>query len=215
MDTAISLAGKDFVLSAADVTAARSIVVMKEDQDKIQELDRFRLLSAGGDLGDVAQFTEYIQRNVHLYELRAGTSLSTRQIAHFIRGELARALRERPYEINLILGGYDQGEGTSLYYIDYLGSLHMMKYTAQGYAAYFVLSTLDRLYRPNMNLEEALEVLRACLDEMGRRFLLKQRHFMVKIADERGVRVLENAFVDASGTPTSSVTGAAAAAATS
>jgi 20S proteasome subunit beta 4 len=69
MDTAISLAGKDFVLSAADVTAARSIVVMKEDQDKIQELDRFRLLSAGGDLGDVAQFTEYIQRNVHLYEL--------------------------------------------------------------------------------------------------------------------------------------------------
>jgi 20S proteasome subunit beta 4 len=152
---------------------------MKEDQDKIQELDRFRLLSAGGDLGDVAQFTEYIQRN------------------------------------NLILGGYDQGEGPSLYYIDYLGSLHMMKYTAQGYAAYFVLSTLDRLYRPNMNLEEALEVLRACLDEMGRRFLLKQRHFMVKIADERGVRVLENAFVDASGTPTSSVTGAAAAAATS
>ncbi|KAF6001470.1 hypothetical protein F1559_001629 [Cyanidiococcus yangmingshanensis] len=191
MDTTISLLGRDFVLSAADVTAARSIVVMKEDQDKILELDRFRLLSAGGDLGDAAQFTEYIQRNVHLYELRAGIPLSTHQVAHFVRGELARALRERPYEINLILGGYDPNVGPSLYYIDYLGSLHKMPFTAQGYSAYFVLSTLDRLYRPGMDLEEALNVMRACLAEMGRRFLLQQRQFMVKVADANGVRRLE------------------------
>jgi 20S proteasome subunit beta 4 len=194
MDTTISLVGKGFVLSAADVTAARSIVVMKEDQDKILELDRFRLLSAGGDLGDAAQFTEYIQRNVQLYELRAGMPLSTHQIAHFVRGELSRALRERPYEINLILGGYDPNVGPSLYYIDYLGSLHKMPFTAQGYSAYFVLSTLDRLYRPDMDLETALQVMRACLAEMGRRFLLQQRKFLVKITDANGVRRLDDIF---------------------
>jgi 20S proteasome subunit beta 4 len=48
------------------------------------------------------QFTEYIQKNLHLYQFRNTTPLSTAATANFTRGELATALRKVPTRINLI-----------------------------------------------------------------------------------------------------------------
>jgi len=93
MDSLIALSGKDFVLMAADVTSARSIVIMKEDTDKIMELDEHKLLGFAGEQGDCAAFTEYIQKNVHLFALRSGITLDTHAVGNFTRNELAVALR--------------------------------------------------------------------------------------------------------------------------
>ena len=41
-----------------------------------------------------AQFTEYIQKNVALYQFRNGIPLTTAAAANFTRGELATALRK-------------------------------------------------------------------------------------------------------------------------
>ena len=38
-----------------------------------------------------------------------------------------------PYQVNLLLAGYDEGVGPSLYYIDYLGTLHRMNMAGTGY----------------------------------------------------------------------------------
>lgn len=40
------------------------------------------------------QFTEYIQKNVALYQFRNGIPLTTAAAANFTRGELAAALRK-------------------------------------------------------------------------------------------------------------------------
>lgn len=40
------------------------------------------------------QFTEYVQKNVSLYQLRNGIPLTTAAAANFTRGELATALRK-------------------------------------------------------------------------------------------------------------------------
>lgn len=40
------------------------------------------------------QFTEYIQKNLHLYQFRNGMPLTTAATANFTRGELATALRK-------------------------------------------------------------------------------------------------------------------------
>lgn len=40
------------------------------------------------------QFTEYIQKNVALYQFRNGIPLTTAAAANFTRGELATALRK-------------------------------------------------------------------------------------------------------------------------
>lgn len=58
---------------------------------------------------------------------------------------------------------------SSLYYCDYLGMLHKLDFTAQGYASYFVLSIMDRYYRKDMSFDEGMELIRKCIAEVQKR----------------------------------------------
>jgi 20S proteasome subunit beta 4 len=200
MESIISLTGDGFVMIAADVANARSVVVMKDDMDKIQALDDHKLLAAAGTPGDVAKFTEHVTQDLRLYQLRSGLPMSTAAVANFTRGELARFLRKSPYQCNIMLAGYDAAEeisgapaSTSLYSIDYLGTLIKVPFGAEGYAQYFVLSTLDRLWKKNMSETQALAVLKAAIAEVQKRLVINQPRFAIKIVDKDGVRVLEAA----------------------
>jgi 20S proteasome alpha/beta subunit len=51
METSFALTGKGYVIVAADTTAARSIVKMQIDQDKIKELSPHLLMAYSGEPG--------------------------------------------------------------------------------------------------------------------------------------------------------------------
>lgn len=55
---------------------------------------------------------------------------------------------QTPYHVNLLLAGYDDADGPSLFYMDYLSSLAKTPFAAHGYGAFLTLSILDRHYRP-------------------------------------------------------------------
>mmetsp|Transcript_11401 Transcript_11401/g.11429 ORF Transcript_11401/g.11429 Transcript_11401/m.11429 type:complete len:159 (+) Transcript_11401:2-478(+) len=156
------------------------------------ELDHHKLLSMAGEPGDVAQFTEYVQKNVHLFELRSGIAMSTKAVANFTRNELAKSLRKNPYSVNLLIAGYEKEVGAELFYIDYLGTLHKLPFSAQGYCSYFVLSTMDRHYKKSMTFEEGLELIKKAIDEVKIRFLINQPKFTIKVVDEKGTRTVES-----------------------
>jgi 20S proteasome subunit beta 4 len=193
MDSVFAFVGKDYVLMACDAAQARSIVLMKGDQDKIMKLDQHKLMGLSGEIGDAVQFSEYVQKNMNLYALSTGIVLDTHGAAHYTRNTLATALRKHPYQVNLLLGGYDAGQGPSLYYIDYLGSCHSMPTGAQGYCAYFISSIMDRKWRPDMSFEDGLDLLRKCIKELNTRFTINYPGFFVKVVTADGVRVLSDA----------------------
>jgi len=85
MDHLIGIKGNGFVLLAADTSASRSIVMFKENEDKILALDKFKMIATNGPIGDRKHFTEYVEKNVHLYQLRTGLPLSTHAVANFTR----------------------------------------------------------------------------------------------------------------------------------
>jgi len=93
MESIIALEGDGYVLIAADVASARSVVVMKDDMDKIRVLDDCKLFAAAGIPGDVSKFAEHVQKDVRLYTLRSGITMSTAAVANYTRGELAKFLR--------------------------------------------------------------------------------------------------------------------------
>lgn len=127
MDSVFGLVGKDYAIIAADASAGRSILVFKHDEDKIMLLDSHKLLAGSGTPADNVNFTELMEKNLKLYELNNDIKLSTHAAAHFIRGQLAKALRKGPYQTNLLLAGYDANNNTnngiSLYFMDYMASL--------------------------------------------------------------------------------------------
>ncbi|KIK96906.1 hypothetical protein PAXRUDRAFT_825467 [Paxillus rubicundulus Ve08.2h10] len=193
METSFALTGKGYVIIAADTTAARSIVKMKVDEDKIKELSSHLLMSYSGEPGDTIQFAEYVERNIRLYQIRNLYPLRPAAAAAWIRRSLAESLRSRhPYSVNLLLGGYDIADHKpNLYWIDYLGTVVELPFAAHGYGSYFALSLLDRYHNPEASLEEGLATLKRCIEEVAKRLIVSPDRFKVKVVDKDGTREVE------------------------
>ncbi|XP_030075712.1 proteasome subunit beta type-2 [Microcaecilia unicolor] len=192
MEYLIGIQGPDFVLVSADTVSASSIIQMKHDYDKMFKMSEKILLLCVGEAGDTVQFAEYIQKNVQLYKMRNGYELSPSAAANFTRRNLADYLRSRtPYHVNLLLAGHDEHDGPSLYYMDYLAALAKVPFAAHGYGAFLTLSVLDRYYKPDITRKEAIALLKRCLEELQKRFILNLPSFSVRLIDKEGIHDLE------------------------
>ncbi|GAA5833216.1 hypothetical protein JCM9279_001459 [Rhodotorula babjevae] len=190
MEVAFGITGKDYVLLASDTSAARSIVKMKSNEDKQRVVGKHLVMAYSGEPGDTLQFSEYVERNLRLYQIRNHIPLRPTSAAAWIRTQLATSLRSRkPYSVNLLLGGFDPTTSTpSLYWVDYLGTLGHVPYAAHGYGAYFATSTMDRWHDPEADLEQGLDLLRKCIAELETRFIMNLGGWTIRVADASGVR---------------------------
>lgn len=188
MECLIGIKFDDFVILAHDNSAGRSIVMMKQDQDKLIRLDDRLGMVLCGEAGDTVYFGEYIQKNVTLYRMRNGYALTPHAAANYTRKELAESIRSRnPKQVNLLLGGYDTRYNKShLYYMDYLGTMADVPYAAHGYGSFFILGILDRLHRPNMTRSEGIDLLEKCVREIHQRFMINLASFSYYIISNDG-----------------------------
>ena len=107
MDSCFGIAGMDWVLIVCDTAVNRSIFTLKHDEDKIVALNQFKIVGLAGDCANRNQFGNYIQRNLELQEYRTGHELGVDATAQYIRSETAYALRRGPFNVNVLMGGYD------------------------------------------------------------------------------------------------------------
>jgi len=191
MECLIGVCGKDFVVIASDNLACHSIVAMKHDDNKQFELSDKMVMAVCGDPGDMTNYAEYIQKNLKLYEMIHGYKLTPNAAANFSRKVLAKALRSRPYHVNLLIAGVEETGEPSLYFMDYLSSMTKEKYAAHGYGSYFILSTLDRNYKEGLSREEAVELVRKCVQEVQNRFIVNLNSFNVQVIDKTGIKKLD------------------------
>jgi 20S proteasome subunit beta 4 len=194
MECLFGIRGADFCLLAADTLTARSIVVMKRDDVKFRSLTPTCGLTFQGESGDTVALADYLQANVQLFGVRHdGLELSTRACAHFARHILSQRLRTAtPYQVNLLVGGVDtlddhEGDAKDrlqegqLFWIDYLGSMVPLPFACQGYGSYFCYGLLDKLYKPTLSKEDAVALLKTCLQELKTRFVVNLPSFIVRI----------------------------------
>ena len=78
-----------------------------------------------------------------------------------------------------------------MYFIDYLAALAKVNFGAQGYASNFILSVFDREWKPGLDVDGGLEIIKKCIHELHTRFLISQPKFIAKIVDASGTRVVE------------------------
>lgn len=193
MECLIGIRCRDFVMLAADMTNAHSIMVMKTDENKLFKLSNKLALAVSGEQGDCVQFAEYIAKNIQLYKMRNTYELSPKEAANFTRRTMAETLRSRsPYHVNLLMGGYDDEKGTQLFYMDYLASCSSLDYAAHGYGGYFSIAILDRNYKENMTKEEAYDLMKKCVQEVHKRLIINLPNFKVQIINQNGIQDLPN-----------------------
>jgi 20S proteasome alpha/beta subunit len=146
MDTLFGFVGSDFVLIGCDRAAQFSIVKLHDLEDKILPLDNNKLLAAGGEPADRMNFSDLMQKNIHLYYYRNGVRLSTEATAHFVRTVVSENLRKKPAFADMLIGGFD--EAPALYYLDYLGVMQKVRKAAHGHAGHFLYGLMDNWWRP-------------------------------------------------------------------
>ncbi|UKJ87723.1 proteasome subunit beta type 2 [Theileria orientalis] len=187
MDTLIGIRGRDFVAVATDTYEKYGVITMKNDDDsKIMQIDDSKLLLLAGPLGDRSQFGEYIRKSVHYLRYRTSFNMTTKSMAHFVRQQLAEYLRKSPYQVDLLVAGYDF-DGPQLYWVDYLASSTSIDRAVHGYGGNLLRGLLDKEYHQNLTVEEAVRLLKKCRHEVKNRFLLSQSNFRAKVIDKNGV----------------------------
>eukprot|EP00850_Spirogloea_muscicola_P012000 SM000076S21821 [mRNA] locus=s76:387764:389595:+ [translate_table: standard] len=95
-----------------------------------------------------------------------------------------------PYQTNLMLAGFDKGVGPSLYFLDYISTLHKIEKGAMGYGGFFVLSMMDKYYKKGMSLDDALALVDKCIEEIRSRLVVAPPNFIIKVVDKDGARFL-------------------------
>uniref|UniRef100_A0A914VXB1 Proteasome subunit beta n=2 Tax=Plectus sambesii TaxID=2011161 RepID=A0A914VXB1_9BILA len=186
----------DYVLLAADkVCFAHGAIVVTNDHDKSFRLGEKLMMMCIGEDGDVAQFGDYVEKNLQLYKLRNGYEITPRSAMHWIRKAIADNLRSQDhYTVDTLVGGYDEHDNKPfLGSIDYLGNaLSDQPYLFRGFSGRFCYAILDKLYRPDMTEEEGHEAMMKCLNEVKKRFVANLPTFQVVMINKDGIRQLDD-----------------------
>ncbi|KAK6474371.1 proteasome subunit beta type-2 [Huso huso] len=187
MEYLIGIQGPDFVLVAADTIAANSIIQMKHDHDKMFKLSEKILMLCVGEAGDTVQFAEYIQKNVQLYKMRNGEEelcITVTVAEAWLVGWCLCGLKicnpnglfaSETGVSFLALGKRGVKEGI------WKGVLCRARVT--DYVFWCVCTDLTR--------DEAVELLKKCLEELKKRFILSLPSFNVRLIDKDGIKDLE------------------------
>lgn len=83
-----------------------------------------------------------------------------------------------------------KGGKASLYFLDYLSTLHKQNTAAHGYGAFFSLALLDKGWRPGLELDEATQLIKKCIDEVQKRLVVAPSAFQITKIDKQGVTAL-------------------------
>uniref|UniRef100_A0A7S0X3I1 Proteasome subunit beta n=1 Tax=Mantoniella antarctica TaxID=81844 RepID=A0A7S0X3I1_9CHLO len=187
MDVLFAFVGDKFAVVVTDTTSVQQIIIQKDDMEKTMDLDSHKLMALSGPKGDCTYFSEYIQANMKLYELKNGCKLSTHAAASFTRTNLAESLRKGPYQVNILLAGYDADvDECSLYFMDYMASMQKVNSGGHGYGGMFCLSLFDKHWKPKMTRVEASDLVDKCIAEVRERLVTAPAKYHVKIVDKDG-----------------------------
>merc|ERR1712038_871035 len=148
----------------------------------------YNALSMSGDPGDVEQFSQLIRANMQFYAMKNDYETTPEETAHFTRRHLATAIRKKPYNVMMVIGGYNEiTKKPSLHYLGQYASCVPVPFASHGYGAMFTNSLLDRWYRPDLSYEEAVELFKKVVAELQRRFIVNLPTFKLKKVDADGV----------------------------
>ena len=93
MDSQFAICGDDWVIVCADTSINRSIFTLKNNEDKIVQINQFKVMGATGEQADTSKFSNLMCRNLQLEELRTGHEPGVEATANFLRSEIDQSFR--------------------------------------------------------------------------------------------------------------------------
>ncbi|XP_069372237.1 proteasome 20S subunit beta 13a isoform X2 [Paralichthys olivaceus] len=164
LKTGTTIAGvvfKDGVVLGADTRATSSEVVADKMCAKIHYIAPNIYCCGAGTAADTEKTTEMVSSNLTIFSLNSGRNPRVVMAVSILQDMLYRYHGQ--IGANLILGGVDC-TGNHLYTVGPYGSVNKMPYLAMGSGDLAALGILEDQFKPDLELEEAKELVRLAIN---------------------------------------------------
>lgn len=158
--TGTTIAGilfKDGVVLGADTRATEGTVVADKNCAKIHYIAPNIYCCGAGTAADTENVTELISSNLELHRLSTGRKSRVSTACRMLKQHLFRY--QGYISAALVLGGVDS-TGSYLYTVYPHGSTDKLPYVTMGSGSLAAMAIFESRYRPNMELDEAKQLVR-------------------------------------------------------
>lgn len=143
------------ILMAVDSRASMGSYIGSNSVRKVVTLSKYMLGTIAGGAADCSYWQRDLSYQCKMHQLREGrritTAAASKLLANTIYGYKGRGL-----SMGIMIGGYDENKGPSLYYIDDDGTRLKGKLFSVGSGGTYAYGVVDREHRDDLTEEEAI-----------------------------------------------------------
>jgi len=172
--TILGVICKDGVVMGADRQATAGNLVMSKNVQKVVPINNYLVVSATGSVSDIEMQKKVISAELRLKELKGKRKPTVRESANLIGMMTYRNIRQPsmiPAMVGMLVGGVNEDGTTELYSIEPAGTaIKIEDYDANfGSGMPFVLGLLERQYKPDLTIQEAIHLVTEALKSSTQR----------------------------------------------
>ncbi|MDH5374373.1 MAG: archaeal proteasome endopeptidase complex subunit beta [Candidatus Bathyarchaeota archaeon] len=165
--TTVGVVCRDGVILASEKRVSYGYLIVSKGGKKVFKITDRIGAACAGLVSDMQILVREVEAYANLYSLEVSRPISVRSAAKLMSNLLFNR-RLAPLITQTIVGGTD-GEGTSLYVLDILGSVIPDKYAGVGSGTEIAMGVLEEGYREDMTMEEGKNlVVRAIKSAISR-----------------------------------------------
>merc|ERR1719359_825388 len=174
--TCLAVAGKDYIVCAADTRLSEGYRIHTRDCSKATQLTDKCVIASCGMKSDAITLHRHLKARIVMYEHKHRKQPSVVAIAQMLSTMLYYK-RFFPYYTFNVLAGVDNDGVGGVYHYDAIGSFERVPYTTSGSGSSLVMSVLDckiqkgnqLVESPELSFEETLNLCKDVMSSVGER----------------------------------------------
>ena len=187
--TTCALTCNDGVVLAADTRASAGFFIADRHVMKIQRVDKHLAMTIAGGVADAQKLVDTKRYNANIYRLQNKEHMPVKSAARLCSNILFNQ-RYFPYYVQIIMGGFTEQEGGTIYNIDLFGSITTEKFISTGSGSPVAYGYLESEFKDNMSVHDAYKVAMQAIAAAIRRNAGTGDNINVVIIDKNGYREL-------------------------
>lgn len=154
--TTVGVVVKDAVVMATERRVTMDHFIVHKDGKKLHQIDTHAAMTIAGLVGDAQVLVRYMKAELELYRLQRRVSMPIEAAATLLSNILNQS-KFYPYMVQLLVGGYDKAP--HLFSVDAAGGAVEDVYVSTGSGSPFVYGVLERDFRKDMPVDDAIEMV--------------------------------------------------------
>jgi len=161
--TILGIVCKDGIVMASDRRATAGNLIMSKNTQKAVKINDYLVTSGTGNASDIEMQKKLIAAELKLKHLKSKKRPTIREAANLIASITYRSIRNPtmiPSIVGTLVAGFDEDGTSELYSVEPAGSVFKIEdYDANfGSGMPFVLGLLERQYKKDLTMEQAIEL---------------------------------------------------------